>query len=381
MRIVHIGPYPVERGKVCGGVEASVFGLVQVQSRNHEVHVFDFPRIEGSEEIGYDEKVLVHRFRNTGRTQMSTSRYVRAIAEEICTLRPDICHIHGTGLFPYLMYRRLRRKKIKVVVTVHGLIRVEKRNVLKKGFTFKRVGQYLYQGTVEKIFLSQLPVAIVDTDYVKERVNKYPIRKKPIMHVVPQGINEAFFSLDCSADSKVLLSVGAIVERKGHLLTLKAFEQYRNMGAQACLVIAGTVASRSYLEQLQKAVRESKFREDIALYTDLSNEELIELYKVAHAFVLHSEEESQGVVLAEAMAVGLPIVSTNVGGIPFVVSHGKNGLLSDYGDIDAFAQNISLLMKDSAMWRDMSEESVAVAHDYHWTNISERVLKIYQTIG
>ena len=155
----------------------------------------------------------------------------------------------------------------------------------------------------------------------------------------------------------------------------------RHNACECKLLIVGTIASQAYYEKMKEAVQNSRFRNDIQIYVEASNEELKRMYASAHLFALHTEEESQGIVLAEAMAVGLPIVSTNVGGIPFVVGHGKNGLLSDYGDINAFAQNISLLMKDGAMWRAMSEESVAIAHDYHWTNISERVLKIYQTIG
>lgn len=380
MRIIQIGQYPQERGRICGGVEASVFGLAQEQSHDNEVHVFDFPRIGGNNGVAYDGKVLVHRFRNIGKRQMSTSRLVKQMAEEIIALRPDICHIHGTGLFSWLMYRELERKNQKTMITVHGLIRVEKRNMLKKGLTLKRIGQYLYQGTVEKRLLSQIPVAIVDTEYVRDMVNAYSIRHKPNMYVVPQGINEEYFELCCSSASKVFLSVGAIVERKGHLLTLKAFEQLRKSGVQTRLIIAGTIASRSYLEQLQEAISKSEFKTEVVLKTDLSDKELKALYQEAHVFVLHSEEESQGIVFAEAMATGLPVVSTRVGGVPYVVSHGVNGLLSDYGDVESFAENMSCLMTDANKWQSMSEASKTESAKYHWGSIFKRILHLYLSV-
>ena len=380
MRIVLIGPYPAERECVCGGVEASVLGLSKQLSLSNDVHVFDFPRIGENNGAEYDGKVLVHRFCNTGKRQISTSRQVKTMAKEICILQPEACHIHGTGLFSWLMFKRLKKEGMGLIVTVHGLIRVEKRNLLKKKLTLKRIAQYYYQGSAEKRFLSQCSVAIADTEYVKEMVNNYPIRKRPDMYVIPQGINEDFFSLNCSPDSDVFLSVGAIVERKGHLMALKAFERVRKEGVGARLIIAGTVASQSYLLQLKEFVCKSDYQEDIAIYTDLPDKEIKELYKRAHVFVLHSEEESQGIVFAEAMASGLPIVSTKVGGVPYVVEHGKNGLLSAYGDVEAFANSMRCLMEDVDMWQCMSDTSKQMAQKYHWASISERIMHLYQSV-
>ena len=378
--IVQIGPFPLSSCCVQGGVEASVFGLAKAQSTTHEVHVFDIPRIGGNRIIENIEGVVVHRFCNQGGRQFAAGRQVTVMAKEIQTLHPQVCHIHGTSLFAWLMYRELKRMEMPVVVTVHGLVRIEKLNALKKCISAKKLFQYLYQGWVEKRFLSHLPVAIVDTEYVKSRVSQYPIRRKPVMYVIPQGIDEAFFSLKCSKDSRMILSVGAIGERKGHLLSLKAFELAADKGMDAQLVIAGTIADKQYLEQLQNAIAQSKYKTLISLFTDLTDEALKQLYEKAHLFVLHSEEESQGIVFAEAMAMGLPIVATRVGGVPWVVGDGRNGLLCEYGDIEAFADNIQKLMSDTSLWQSMSGISSEAARTYHWYIISDRIIELYHTI-
>ena len=378
-RIVQIGPFPLSSDCIRGGVEASVYGLANAQSVAHEVHAFDVPRIGGSHIVENVGGITVHRFCNQGGKQYAAGRQAAGIAKEIQSLSPEVCHIHGTGLFAWLMYRELKKVGMHIMVTVHGLACVEKRNALKKGSTAKKLFQYWYQGWVEKRFLSQLPMAIVDTEYVKEMVNHYPIRKKPIMHVIPQGIDAAFFSLRCSNDTRMILSVGAIGERKGHLITLKAFELAEEKGIDAQLVFVGTVADRQYLARLQDAIAQSKYNSRVSLYTDVSDEALKQLYEKAHLFVLHSEEESQGIVFAEAMATGLPIVATRVGGVPCVVGHGKNGLLSAFGDVETFAEHIQSLMRDASMWQAMSEASVESAHAYHWNNISDRIIKLYQS--
>lgn len=378
--IVQIGPFPLSSNHIQGGVEASVIGLAKAQSAKYEVHAYDTPRIGGSHVVENVEGVVVHRFCNPGGRQFTAGRQVAVMAKEIQNLHPEVCHIHGTNLFAWLMYRELKRMKLPVVVTVHGLVRIEKLNALKKSISAKKIIQYLYQGWVEKRFLSHLPAAIVDTEYVKDKVNQYPIRRKPVMHVIPQGIDESFFSMNCSKDSRMVLSVGAIGERKGHLFTLKAFELAEDKGMDAQLVIAGTIADEQYLERLQNAITQSKYKAQISLYTELSDQALKQLYEKAHLFALHSEEESQGIVFAEAMAIGLPIVATQVGGIPCVVRNGKNGFLSEYGDVDAFADNIWKLMSDTSLWQSMSDTSSVTAESYHWYIIKDRIIELYHSI-
>lgn len=378
LRIVQIGPYPLSHDCIRGGVEASVFGLAQEQAKTSEVHVFDYPRIGGSNEVLYDGRVLVHRCNNTGEHLVSSSRQVRAMADRICALNPDACHIHGTGLFSWLMYRHLKRKGEKVVVTIHGLALVEKRNLLKKVFTFKRLLQYCYQGMVEKIFLSQLHSAIVDTEYVREMVHRYAIRKKPVMHVVPQGIKEDYFQINCSESSKTLLAVGSIGERKGHLLTLKAFEHVRTFWGDCKLIIVGSIANANYHRALLRAVDASRFRDDVIVRVDVKDDELKHLYETSHVFILHTEEESQGIVFAEAMATGMPVVATDVGGVPYVVGDGVSGLLSKYGDVEGFANHIIELLCNKDLWMSVSQSARMMAKAYHWQAITERIYEIYK---
>lgn len=380
MRIVQIGPYPLSVDCIQGGVEASVYGLAQELGRSNEVHVFDFPRIGGSNETISDGNVLIHRFKNNGKRQLSMTSQVKAIAEEIARLRPDVCHIHGTGLYSSEMYRALNQRNLHAIVTVHGLVMVEKLNALRKQFKLKRLVQLIYQSWAEKRLLAQVPMAIVDTEYVKERVKRYPICKKPVLYVIPQGISERFFSIRCSNQTQTLLSVGAIGERKGHLLTVKAYELIRRQNEKLNLVIAGSVADKEYLRQLQKAIDESEYRDEISLYLDISNDMLKQLYQEAHLFVLHTQEESQGIVFGEAMATGLPVVTTRVGGVPYVVQDGVTGMLSEYGDVNAFAQNIKSLINDDLRWNAMSEASRGSACEYHWETVAKRVLELYNDL-
>ena len=378
-RVAQIGPYPQSVDCIKGGVEASVYGLAQEQGKSMDVHVFDLPRMEMKDAVERDGNVIVHRYNNPGKRQASASWQVGKMIQEIRALNPDVCHIHGTGLFAWLMYRGLTKEKQSVIVTVHGLIRVEKQNQMKARFSLKRFGQYLYQGAIEKKLLRQLPIAIVDTEYVRQMISRYPISRMPEMYVIPQGINNDFFALNCSQESRILLSVGAMGGRKGHLLTLEAFELLRKEGVEAELIVAGTIAEQGYYEKILQFVKRSDYKDSIHVMTNLPQQQLLDLYKKAHVFVLHTEEESQGIVFAEAMATGMPVVSTKVGGVPYVVKQNMTGFLSEYGDIQLFKENVKTILEDINIWRSMSMESKHYAIAYQWPNINNRIVELYQS--
>ena len=379
MRIVQIGPYPLSPELIKGGVESSVFGLAQEQSKTMEVFAFDTPREEELKD-GLDGAVMVYRFKRQGERQVSAMRSVREVVNKISELNPDICHIHSTSLFAWRIYRSLKRKGINCIVTIHGLATEEKRKQLKKRRTLKFLLQFVYQSIVELIFISQIKHVIVDTEYVSRQIQRYPILHKPNIHIIPQGISHEYGHIKCDGRSNVFLSVGAISERKGHALTIRAFEGVRQKGVQASLLIAGNVADGRYYNHLLQLVDNSPYKNDIQILTNVSQGKLIELYQSAHIFVLHSEEESQGIVLAEAMATGMPIVATNVGGIPNVVTNGETGLLSGYGDIAAFSKNMVQLITDLELWQVLSYKAVNQSKQYLWKNISDKISDLYAMV-
>ena len=74
----------------------------------------------------------------------------------------------------------------------------------------------------------------------------------------------------------------------------------------------------------------------------------------ADVYLMTSETESFGVSALEAMAAGVPVISSNTGGIPEVNEHGKTGFLSDVGDVDDMAKNLLNLLKDEALYNQIS---------------------------
>lgn len=227
--------------------------------------------------------------------------------------------------------------------------------------------------------------SILDTEYVAEQIKHLHSKKKishlPWMYVVPQGIQSQY--LQVSPKKPVIptiLSVGSISQRKGHLLLVKAFEIVHKTVPSAKLIIAGTLTEKAYYTQLQNEIGKLHLKQSVELLTNIPQEQLLQIYQEATIFALHSQEESQGIALVEAMATGLPIVSTLVGGIPFVVKNGKTGLLSKYGDVDSFANNMIKLLTNENLRTQMSQSARLSAQSYSWQEITQAIEIIYNRI-
>lgn len=381
MKIVQIGPYPISKDCIHGGVESSVYGLAHALSKQHSVYAIDLPRIGEIDRNEQDEQILVYRFANNEKHNQSAVKRVKDIVDLVCSLYPDVVHIHGTGLISYKLYLAFQKRGIKLMLTVHGLLHVEKTNALKRKFSLKNLYQYVVQSITEFRLLNSAKNIIVDTGYVAEQIRQYHYEHKicrlPNMHIIPQGINEHFLSLKCDNDSNVILSVGSISRRKGHILLLQAFNQVCKQVPNAKLVIAGVLAEQAYYKELQAYIQQSPNKANMSILVNLPQEKLYELYQRAHIFALHSQEESQGIALVEAMATGLPIVATNVGGIPYVVEDRETGFLADYGDIDGFAKILITLLNDRKRCNDMSNCAIREAQRYVWRNIASEVVRLY----
>lgn len=380
MSIIQIGPYPISPECIHGGVEASVYGLVQELAKSHTVDVFDIPRLGEKDRVERYGNLTIHRYTNPGTHNKDAVLRLKEMVRDIVALGPEVCHVHGTNAINKMIYFSLQHHGIKMILTVHGILREEKKQALLRKPSLKALYQYIVQSRDERELLEAASRIIVDTAYVEDKLKAYGLKHVPEMHVIPQGIDEVFYGIKCNPKSNLILCVGAISPRKGHIYTVEMFNRLRAKGVDAKLRIIGSLADKGYYEQLRQKIAESNYKEDISMEANLPREELLKAYAAAKLFVLHSREESQGIVFAEAMATGLPVVATKIGGIPYVVADGKSGMLCRYGDVDAMTNRVLLLIKDERQWNKFSEEAKEIATNYRWKDIAERIVELYNHV-
>ena len=376
--IIIIGAFPEDISLIKGGVQASVYGLaVSLRQRNdiENIEVISLPGKASDKKS--QEKTIADIKVNYLETRFFLALgilHLPRILSLITKYKSPIIHIHGTGFLQLALLGVLLLQKAKIVWTLHGITAKETVQIYRKNPTFTNITRHIFYKYIERFSIFIAGNIIVDTIYVAEEINA----KKPL-HVIPQGIFLQEFSeiQNLQRQLPLILSLGVISPRKGHHLTLQAFVKVRRQNPNARLIIAGALANQEYFAQLQDLAKQLNLGDAVEFRVNASRSEIIKLLGEAKIFALMSEEESQGIALCEAMAAGLPIVASNVGGIKSVVSQNKNGLLVNYPDIDKFAESINLLLSDNGLYERFAQEAKSSSKRFDWQNMCEQIIAIY----
>ena len=173
------------------------------------------------------------------------------------------------------------------------------------------------------------------------------------------------------------LAVARLVERKGLGELIRAFALLPR--GQFTLELVGEGPDRELLRRLTEQLGVAH---EVQFSGSLSRAAVAERYRAADLFTLPSSAEAFGNVFAEALASGLPIVGSTVGGIPELVEHGVNGLLIDPGQPLALARAIQYLAQDPELRQMMRIRNRARAEaTLQWSEITGRYLALYEGLA
>ena len=135
---------------------------------------------------------------------------------------------------------------------------------------------------------------------------------------------------------------------KGHDTLLEALHRLRGEGGDVRLVIAGEdeQGGSGYRREIEKEIDRLGLRDVVTLLGAVRQEDVVRHLQSSDGFVLASRNEALGVAYMEAMACGLPVIGTAVGGVGEVIDDGTNGLLVPPGDAGALAAAMKRIMTD-----------------------------------
>ena len=209
------------------------------------------------------------------------------------------------------------------------------------------VNQRAFNGAARLVTWSRWAAQSLEHDY------RIPAAR---ISVIPPGVDTHIFRpRDRGPKSGVprVLFVGGDFERKGGLVLLEAMQRLRGSAVLDIVTGAGPIPIPPGLEvQVHRGLKPQ-------------SEELVALFKRADVFVLPTLGECFGQVIAEAMACGLPVVSTRVGAIPELVSEGTTGLLVRGGSTRQLAEVLQALVESYALRSAMGAAGLEVARQTH----------------
>jgi glycosyltransferase involved in cell wall biosynthesis len=153
------------------------------------------------------------------------------------------------------------------------------------------------------------------------------------------------------------------------------------MRADATLyIVGGDPDGDPELDRLRALANELGIAERVRLPGAVAQRDLPDYYRAADALVITSRYESFGLVAVEALASCAPVVAAPVGGLPSVISHGENGLLTPWRSPDAFAEQLDALLEDTKLHARLSANARLSVERFSWERIGDGVRALYQEL-
>lgn len=251
------------------------------------------------------------------------------------------------------------------------------------GGLLKKESKFRY--CIKKHFLSSalawLSTAKVTDEYLlyygakKEKIYRYPftsIKKEDILNK-PLDKEEKIIikdKLNISYD-KMIISVGQFIFRKGFDVLLKACNK---LGNDVGIYIIGGDPTEEYLELIQKYGLNNVHFEDFK-----AKEELSEYYKAADLFVLPTREDIWGLVVNEAMAYGLPVITTDkcVAGLE-LIEDSKNGYIVAANEDKELSKRMNLIINDMSLSKDMAFNNLSKINKYTIENMAKDHIEFFR---
>jgi glycosyltransferase involved in cell wall biosynthesis len=211
---------------------------------------------------------------------------------------------------------------------------------------------------------------------MKRELERHGIKKKVLF--ISNGVDlKKFRPVKVRKTGKTLLHVGRIGYEKNIDVILKAFKLLLKKDSSARLVIAGRGPD---LEKLKSYARRLGIDKSTRFLGPVAHDSLPKLYSSADVFVTASTIETEGLVILEAMACGLPIVGVDALAVPYIVKHGKNGFVAKPYKTKEIAVYMKKLLGDAALRSRFGKESLKIVKRFSLESTVDEFERTYKSL-
>jgi glycosyltransferase involved in cell wall biosynthesis len=363
---------------IVGGLERSVREFKnEFQRRGHRVMVVA-PKFEGMPE--HERDVLrVPALQHFNGSDFSVKLPVpRLLSQALVEFYPDIIHAHHPFLIGNTAVRLARTRKVPLVFTHHTLFEQYTHYV---PLHTPRMEQFVielstgYANLCDHVFAPSESVARL----LRSRGVRTPVS------VMPTGIDVSRFARGHRREGRAALGlpegafvvghVGRLAPEKNLTFLAQAMALFLRQERRAHAVIVGTGPSADDMRHL---FAESGVLDRLHLVGMREGRQLADAYRAMDVFAFSSKSETQGLVVTEAMAAGLPVVALDASGVREVVRNGENGRLLRTDNVEEFASALRwVAQRPLTQWRTLSRNARQTAEAFAMPLCAERALARY----
>lgn len=295
----------------------------------------------------------------------------RKICKTITKVKPLIIHIHGTESAYVTLVGRFRDKTILSIQGVYSDI-----------FRNARSVHHRLQSLYEREAIREGRYFGVRTQYDSAFVKK--INPNGHLFLLNEAISRVFYDKVWNPKSSItIVYVGTVIERKGLHVLIEAVSHLipkQNMNTIQIKVIGGI--DIGYKQHIDSLLARQEIGNRISFYGPRNREFIAQTLAEGTIFVLPSFYENSPNSLAEAMAVGIPTIAADVGGVRSMVDNEVSGLLFKAGDYVELADKIEMLLTNNELMRKISKNAKDVVFKKQYpSKVAKETILAYKTVA
>ena len=309
----------------------------------------------------------------------------KEIKKALGDFKPDVVHVQVSDPIGLSVVSYARKHEIPVVTTEHNQPDVITDPLGIPNFIKKPADALLTAYLVNRQSKSDyvtMPTKLAIQKFLGEKELGVP------MEAVSNGVDLSCFKpgkvdakfykkYNIPVNRPIVLYVGRVDPEKKVGLVVEAFVAALKKVPDAVLVVVGDGVDRLNLEA---KVQELGIADSVRFLGRVIVPDLYDLYKLGDVFVTASTVETQGIVLIEAAATGLPLVAVNAGAVAEVCLNNKNGFLVEPGDVKAISKSIVTILKDDKLRGEFSQNSIKIAHEHDFDKTLDKFIDIYNKV-
>ncbi len=365
--------FPEDVNKPRGGVETATLGLVRglMALGSVELHLVTLEKGRRERAVETALGATIHRLPAPGWPMfldLLIGPGKRLLKEYILSLEPDVVHFqetYGLGASGY---------GVPVVFTVHGF---DSLNLVTEQSRLWWLRSKIWR-RVEGYGLSKQSAIVSITPYVNDEIAS---RTRSTIYDIENAIAEKYFTLEHREEPGRLFYAGWINPRKNLATLVRAVAELKRRGVAVKLYAAGEASDPDYHRLVLQTIEELGVGDEVVMLGRVGQDEIMNQLSRASIFVLPSLQENAPMAIGEAMAVGVPPISSRVCGMPYMIDEGRTGYLVEPNDYTTYADRIQALVTDDSLRQAFSKEAQAEARRrYHPQAVATKTVDLYQAL-
>lgn len=314
----------------------------------------------------------------------------RQIKKILGNFRPDIIHVQGSDPIGVSAVNYARKNKIPVVLTEHNQPEVLTEPLHLPGLIEKptnRALSHYFINRQKKVDFVTMPTKLAIKNLLGEKDLNVPVEAVSngvdLMAFKPgKGSDDIYNKYDIPKDHPIVLYVGRVDPEKKVGVALEAFKEFLGNHkldslSKTLFLIAGDGVDKN---RLMNETQRMGLENSVKFLGRVMPPDLYNIYRIGDIFVTASEIETQGIVLIEAAASGLPLIAVDAGAVVEVCQNGVNGYLLKPGDVKGISEAIEKILSDSTMREKMSKKSLEIANQHSMEATLDKFVKIYEKL-